>query len=80
MRYNSDMNTNVVLPLESMTVAEKLEVIDRIMEDFSRNAASMPSPAWHGEELKRREEALKNGTDRFITLEEAEKRIREKTR
>jgi putative addiction module component (TIGR02574 family) len=72
------MNTEVVLPLDRMTVAEKLEVIDRIMEDFSRNAEAVPSPAWHGEELKRREEALKNGTDRFISLEEAEKRIREK--
>ena len=74
------MNTEVVLPLDQMTVVEKLEVIDRIMEDFSRNAAAMPSPAWHGEELKRREKALKNGTDKFISLEEAEKRIREKTR
>ena len=74
------MNAEVVLPLERMTVAEKLEVIDRIMEDFSRTPASVPSPAWHGEELKRREEALKNGTDRFISLEEADRRIREKTR
>ena len=74
------MNTEVVLPLERMTVAEKLEVIERIMEDFSRNPSSFPSPAWHGEELKRREEALKNGTDRFISLEEAERWIREKTR
>ena len=73
------MNTEIVLPLDKMTVAEKLEVIDRIMEDFSRNAATVPSPAWHGEVLKRREQALKIGTDRFISLEEAEKRIREKT-
>ncbi len=80
MRYNSFiMNAEVILPLEKMTVVEKLEIIDRIMEDFSQNASAMPSPAWHGEELRRREEALENGTDRFISLEEAEKRIREKT-
>ena len=74
------MNTEIELPLDKMTVAEKLEVIDRIMDDFSRNAANIPAPAWHGELLKQREEALKNGTDRLISLDEAEKRIREKTR
>jgi hypothetical protein len=74
------MNTEVVLPLDKMTVAEKLEVIDRIMDDFSRNADRLPSPEWHGEVLRQREEALRNGTDRFISLDEAEKRIREKTR
>jgi hypothetical protein len=74
------MKTEIVLPLDKMTVAEKLEIIDLIMDDFSRNAASIPSPAWHGDLLREREEALKNGTDSFISLEEAEQRIREKTR
>lgn len=71
------MNAEVVLPLDKMTVAEKLEIIERIMDDFSRNAENIPSPAWHEDVLRQREEDLKNGTDRFISLEEAEKRIRE---
>lgn len=73
------MNTDVVLPLEKMTVAEKLEVVDRIMDDLSRNSSSVPVIAWHGDVLKQRSENLANGSDKFISLEEAEKRIREKT-
>jgi len=62
-----------------MTVAEKMDVIDRIMDDLSRNSAAVPIIEWHGKMLRQRAEDLKNGTDRFISLEDAEKRIREKT-
>ncbi|MEP6847210.1 MAG: hypothetical protein ABI999_00010 [Acidobacteriota bacterium] len=41
-----------------MTIAEKPEVIDLIMDDFSRNAASIPSPAWQGELLRERGRSL----------------------
>lgn len=73
------MNSDLILPLEKMTVAEKLEVVDRIMDDLSRNPSSVPVIDWHGEVLKQRAENLANGADRFITVEGAEKRIREKT-
>jgi len=73
------MNAELVLPLEKMTVPEKMDVIDRIMEDLSRNSSAVPVIEWHGDVLKQRAENLKNGTDRFIDLEEAEARIREKT-
>lgn len=73
------MNAELVLPLERMTVAEKMDVIDRIMDDLSRNSAAVPIIEWHGKMLRQRAEDLKNGTDRFISLEDAENRIREKT-
>lgn len=73
------MNAELVLPLERMTFAEKMDVIDRIMGDLSQNPSSVPVIEWHGDMLKQRAEDIKNGTDRFITLEEAEARIREKT-
>lgn len=73
------MNAELVLPLDKMTVAEKMDVVERIMDDLSRNSASVPVIEWHGEVLRQRAEALKAGKDRFITLEEAERRIRERT-
>ncbi len=73
------MNSELILPLESMTVAEKMDVIDRIMDDLSRNSSRVPVIEWHGEMLKQRAEAMENGSDRFISLEDAEARIREKT-
>ncbi len=79
LRYNLLMNAELVLPLERMTVAEKMDVIDRIMTDLSRNSSSVPVIDWHGEMLRQRERDLKDGTDEFITLEQAEARIRERT-
>lgn len=73
------MDAELVLPLETMTVVEKMDVIDRIMDDLSRNSTAVPVIEWHGDMLRQRAENLKNGTDHFITLEEAEARIREKT-
>lgn len=79
LRYNRPMNAKLVLPLERMTVAEKMDVIDGIMDDLSRNSTSVPVIDWHGEMLKQRAESLKNGSDRFISFEEAEVQIRQKT-
>lgn len=61
-----------------MTVAEKLEVIDLIWEDLSKDPADVPSPEWHGDALRRTEEALATGTDRFIDWEEAKKLLKER--
>ncbi|MBV9216777.1 MAG: addiction module protein [Acidobacteria bacterium] len=72
------MNADLVLPLETMTVAEKMDVIDRIMNDLSRSSSTVPAIAWHEEMLRQRAENIQNGKDRFITLEEAEKRIEKK--
>ncbi|MBP9664161.1 MAG: addiction module protein [Pyrinomonadaceae bacterium] len=73
------MDAEIALPLERMTIAEKMDVIARIMDDLSRNSSSVPIIEWHGKVLKQRADALANGTDQFMTLEEAEVRIREKT-
>jgi len=63
-----------------MTPVQKVELMEALWKSMSERPESFESPAWHGEVLRQREEALKNGTDRFISLDEAEKRIREKTK
>ena len=73
------MNAELVLPIESMTVAEKMDVIDRIMNDLSRNSSAVPVIGWHADLLKERAEAIERGDDSFISLEEAVARIRQKT-
>jgi hypothetical protein len=73
------MNTGITLPLEKMTVAEKLQVIELIWEDLSKDPANIPSPEWHGNAIRRTEEALATGKDRFIDWEEAKKLLKERT-
>ena len=43
------------------------------------NSEDIESPEWHAEFLREREEAIKNGTDRFIDWEEAKRMILKET-
>ena len=67
---------NIVLPLAEMTVAEKLELMETIWADLSRDPDEIPSPAWHGEVLRERQRQLDAGETHFIPLERAEVNLR----
>lgn len=69
----------VTLPLDKMTVEEKLDLIEEIWKDLDRNAEDIPSPAWHADVLREREQQVREGKMRFMDLEEAERTIRELT-
>lgn len=74
------MTVQTIPPIEEMTPIQKVELMEALWESMNRKPEEMESPAWHGEVLKQRKEALKNGTDEFISLEEAEAYIRRRTR
>ena len=74
------MTVQTIPAIEEMTPLQKVELMEELWKSMSRNPELVESPAWHGEVRRQRDEALKNGTDRFISLDEAEKRIREKTK
>ena len=74
------MTVQTIPAIEEMTASQRVELMEALWKAMSRRPEEIESPAWHGEILKQREEALKNGTDHFISLEEAEAYIREKTR
>ena len=78
MRYNFDMNTKVVLPLESMSVAEKLEVIDTVWADLRKNPSEIPVPEWHREILASRRRAFERGEIGYTDWETAKKEIRDR--
>lgn len=67
----------VVLPLDKMTTQEKLCALEEIWDDLARTPSLVPCPAWHGEELKVREERLAKGLTHFSDWSEAKRRIRE---
>lgn len=67
----------VTLPLDKMTVEEKLDLIDQIWENLSSNAEDVPMPAWHAELLREREQRLREGKAGFTDWDEAEREIRD---
>lgn len=68
------------LSLDKMTTQEKLCVLEDIWNDLAHTPTEVPSPTWHGEELKVREERLAKGLTHFSDWTDAKERIRKQTR
>ena len=63
------------LPLDKMTIEDKLQTMESLWEDLCKTADSLASPDWHRDILKVRELDLKNGNDEFVEWETAKKEI-----
>ncbi len=66
------------LPLDKMSVAEKLRAMEMLWADLSRNEAQLESPAWHEDVLRDREAKIKSGKESFMDWETAKKHLRDK--
>ena len=64
------------LPLSQLTLAQKLDLMEAIWEDLTKDEEKLESPAWHENVLRDREEALKAGEASVSDWEEAKDRIR----
>ena len=56
-----DVPINTVLDIGRLTQTEKLRAMEELWEDLTRSEDEYPSPDWHGDVLRDREEALKAG-------------------
>ncbi|MEI6310044.1 MAG: addiction module protein [bacterium] len=65
------------LPLDQMTIDQKLRALERIWADLCRVEMAVPSPLWHRDVLQAREARLLNDQEQFTNWEEAKKRIRD---
>ena len=66
----------VTLPLHEMTLTEKLQLMEALWEDLSRNAGALESPDWHREVLEERERRIASGEARFSEWEAAKADVR----
>jgi hypothetical protein len=66
------------LPLDKMSVAEKLRAMEMLWADLSHNEGQFESPAWHEEVLRDREARIKSGKESFVDWETAKKQLRDK--
>lgn len=67
---------SIMLPLDEMTVAEKLQLMEAIWDDLTRHDEAVESPEWHRDVLAERERRIESGEARFILWEEAKADIR----
>jgi len=66
----------VTIPVKEMTVADKLEAMELLWNDLSKNPDNIPSPGWHEDVLRGREIAYKKGHEQPEDWSMAKKRIR----
>ena len=66
------------LPLEEMTLQEKLAAMESLWEDLARCPESVESPTWHKDVLDERRERVAEGQAKFSDWETAKIEIRNK--
>jgi hypothetical protein len=69
---------NIALPLDQMTTAEKLRVMEALWADLSRNEQEIESPPWHEQVLRERAERVRSGQESFIAWETAKQQLRDR--
>lgn len=62
--------------LQQLPRQEKIRLMETLWRDLLRDDPSLPSPAWHQDELHKAEEALKAGEDDVVDWEDAKKILR----
>jgi hypothetical protein len=68
----------VAIPLDRMTTLEKLRVIEDVWDDLCHSKEEIPSPAWHADVLRLREQQIHKGDAKFLELSEAKRLLRER--
>lgn len=71
---------SIVLPLEEMSLSEKLNLMEEIWKDLCHSTSEFSPPEWHGDVLAERKEQFDAGEIASMDWEEAKKVISEKTR
>ena len=66
----------IALPLEKMTVQEKLQAMEMLWTDLSRNEENVESPDWHGIVLQERVDRVKDGKEAFLPWAKAKRLLR----
>ena len=65
----------IAIPLDRMTVSEKLSALEEIWADLSQTQDAIPSPDWHAGVLQAREQKIHEGKAKFLDLDEAKRRV-----
>lgn len=68
---------STLLPLDKMTIEQKLQALEELTVDLHKNEALVPTPGWHLEILREREQLVKEGKAEYVDLETFKKLVDE---
>lgn len=69
-----------VIPVEEMSIEDKLIAMEQLWADLCRKPESIQSPDWHENVLLTREKQIIEGSAEFSDLIEVKDRIRKSTK
>ena len=69
---------SIDVSLGSLSITEKLALMEKLWDDLSRRPEDVPSPKWHGDVLAERIVAVRNGHTDFVSWGDAKRRLRER--
>ena len=62
--------------INSMSVAERLQVMEQLWDALCRDAGDLTSPEWHRKVLEDRKARAQRGEAKFLTLDQLRARLR----
>jgi hypothetical protein len=68
----------VELPIDRMTLEEKLRAMEALWADLCRREEDVPVPQWHKDLLDERERLVESGKARFLDWQTARQRVSER--
>jgi len=69
----------LAIELDKLSVIQKLELMEALWDDLSRNAADVPSPEWHRHVLEERNARIERGEAEYLHWEDAKRQVRDAT-
>jgi len=70
----------IPLPLEEMSVEDKLRTMELLWNDLCREPEALPSPEWHEKVLSEREKLVHEGKSCFSSWNEVKQSLRERAK
>jgi Putative addiction module component len=63
------------IPLNTMSVGEKVQLLELVWDNLCRQSGDVRSPEWHAVILKERQKQIENGTMAVSSWAEAKERL-----
>ncbi|PKL43974.1 MAG: addiction module antitoxin RelB [Candidatus Riflebacteria bacterium HGW-Riflebacteria-1] len=70
----------IELPLDQMTLSDKLEVMETLWQSLSREPCHLPSPEWHRDVLLERKKLADDQKLEFLDWDTAFKKLKDELR
>ncbi len=64
-----------IAEIENMTTSERLRTMEALWDAICHDSAEPDSPGWHEDILSERRKKIESGEAKFISLEEAKRRL-----